>query len=312
MHPEIPLNVPRPGTPPAWRRVLRRYSLPYLLLLPALACVLVLTVYPLLQTFWLSFHRMNLLHLGKAPTYLGLENYRRLLADPFFWFVVRNTVFFTLACVVLTMLLGFGVGFLLNRPFRGRALLGVAVLLPWVMPKVAASIVWKWIFDDQYGVANYLLTRLGLPFHGFSWFTSAPVAFGTIVLVVVWQSFPFIALSVLAGLQSIDPSLHEAAEVDGASGWQRLRYLTLPMLRSLLVILTILSTVWDFKIFDQVYVMTEGGPAQSTYVMGIHAWMAAFGEMQMGQAAAIAVVMFLILALVTAVYLRAGREEAAE
>ncbi|MGE5508399.1 MAG: carbohydrate ABC transporter permease [Chitinophagales bacterium] len=300
------------GRAPARRRLLRRHGLPYLLLAPALACVLVLTIYPLLQTVWLSFHKLNLVNLGKAPAYVGLANYRRLLTDSFFWFVARNTARFTLACVVLTMLLGFGVGLLLSRRFRGRSLLGVAVLLPWVMPKVAAGIIWKWIFDDQYGIANYLLTRLGLPFRGFSWFTAAPVAFGVILLVVVWQSFPFIALSVLAGLQSIDPSLYEAAEVDGASAWQRLRYITLPMLKSLLVILTILSTVWDFKIFDQVYVMTEGGPAQSTYVMGIHAWMAAFGEMQMGQAAAIAVVMFLILALITVIYLRAGKEEAVE
>ena len=312
MRPQLSAGAAPAAARPDLRRLVRRYFLPYLLLSPALAGVLVLTVYPLLQTFWLSFHKLTLLHMGKPPSFVGLANYARLFTDPFFWFVVRNTVLFTLACVVLTMLLGLAVGFLLNRPFRGRALLGVTVLLPWVMPKVAAGIVWKWIFDDQYGVANYLLTRLGLDFRGFSWFTSAPVAFATIVLVVVWQSFPFIALSVLAGLQSIDPSVLEAAEVDGATGWQRLRYVILPMLRNLLVILTILSTVWDFKIFDQVYVMTEGGPAQSTYVMGIHAWMAAFGEMQMGQAAAIAVVMFAILALVTVAYLRAGREEVAE
>lgn len=291
--------------------MIQRRSLPYLLLLPALACLLTLTIYPLLRTLWLSFYKlnMNMFYMGKAPEFLGLENYLRLFKDEFFWFVVGNTAIFTVACVVLTMLLGFGVGYLLNKPFKGRAILGVVVLLPWVMPKVAAGIVWKWIFDDQYGVVNFILTRLGLDFKGFSWFTSAPVAFGVIILLVVWQSFPFIALSVVAGLQSIDPALHEAAQVDGASAWQRLRYITLPLLRNLLVILGILSTVWDFKVFDQIYVMTEGGPAQGTFVMGIHAWNAAFGEVQMGQAAAIAVVMFLILALVTAVYFRANREE---
>lgn len=291
--------------------MIQRRSLPYLLLLPALACLLTLTIYPLLRTLWLSFYKlnMNMFYMGKTPEFLGLENYLRLFKDEFFWFVVGNTAIFTVACVVLTMLLGFGVGYLLNKPFKGRAILGVVVLLPWVMPKVAAGIVWKWIFDDQYGVVNFILTRLGLDFKGFSWFTSAPVAFGVIILLVVWQSFPFIALSVVAGLQSIDPALHEAAQVDGASAWQRLRYITLPLLRNLLVILGILSTVWDFKVFDQIYVMTEGGPAQGTFVMGIHAWNAAFGEVQMGQAAAIAVVMFLILALVTAVYFRANREE---
>ena len=254
---------------------------------------------------------MTLLQMG-APEYTGLANYQHLLQDDFFWFVFANTALFTLACVALTMLVGFGVGCLLNKPFRGRAILGVVVLLPWVMPKVAAGIVWKWIFDDQYGVMNFALTRLGLDFKGFSWFTSAPIAFGVIILLVVWQSFPFIPLSVVAGLQSIDPTLHEAAQVDGASNRQRLKYITLPLLRNLLVILTILSTVWDFKVFDQIYVMTEGGPAQSTFVMGIHAWMTAFGEMQMGRASAIAMIMFVVLAAVTAVYLLATREEAVE
>lgn len=312
MRPQVAAPVAGGRLIPAVRKAIRRYSLPYLLLLPGLACLIVLTVYPLLRTFWLSFHKMNLVRLGQAPPYVGLENYIRLFKDEFFWTVVGNTVLFTLACVALTMAVGFGVGCLLNKPFRGRALLGVAVLLPWVMPKVAAGIVWKWIFDDQYGIANHLLTRLGFDFRGFSWFTSAPLAFATVVLVVVWQSFPFIALSVVAGLQSIDPELHEAAQVDGASGWRRLRHITLPLLRNLLVILTILSTVWDFKIFDQIYVMTEGGPAQSTYVMGIHAWMSAFGEMQMGQASAIAIIMFVILAVVTAFYLWAGGEEGLE
>lgn len=311
MPPQAVVRIPAPHPGRNLGRMLRSHSFPYLLLLPALICLAVLTVYPLLQTLWLSFHKMTLLQ-ADPPQYIGLANYRHLLQDGFFWFVLANTAVFTLACVVLTMLVGFGVGCLLNLPFRGRTVLGVVVLLPWVMPKVAASIVWKWIFDDRYGVANYALTRLGLDFGGFSWFTSAPVAFGVVILLVVWQSFPFIALSVLAGLQSIDPSLHEAAQVDGASNWQRLRYITLPLLRNLLVILTILSTVWDFKIFDQIYVMTEGGPAQSTFVMGIHAWMTAFGEMQMGRASAVAMIMFVVLAAVTAVYLLATREEAVD
>lgn len=311
MRPQMAVDSPGPRPGRGLFRFLRRHSFPYLLLMPALICLLTLTIYPLLQTLWLSFHKMTLLQMGN-PKFLGLGNYQSLFGDEFFWFVIWNTVLFTVICVVLTMIVGFGVGCLLNRPFRGRAILGVVVLLPWVMPKVAAGIVWKWIFDDQYGIMNFLLTKLGLDFQGFSWFTSAPIAFGVVILLVVWQSFPFIALSVVAGLQSIDPALHEAAQVDGASPWQRLRFITLPLLRNLLVILTILSTVWDFKIFDQIYVMTEGGPAQSTFVMGIHAWMTAFGEMQMGRASAIAMVMFVFLAAATGVYLLVTREEVVE
>ncbi|NLG84902.1 MAG: sugar ABC transporter permease [Firmicutes bacterium] len=291
----------------ALRVALKRYGFPYALLLPALLGVGILTLYPLLNTFWLSFHRYNLLRLGQAPVFTGLENYRRIFSDEFFWFVLRNTGLFAGGCVLATMALGVGVGCLLNVPFRGRTILGVAVLLPWVIPKVAAGIVWKWIYDDQYGILNFILTKLGFDFQGFSWFSSAPIAFLAVGVVVVGQSFPFIALSILAGLQAISPEIMEAAAGDGAGPWQRFTLVTLPMLKGLLLILTILSTVWDFKVFDQIFIMTEGGPAQSTYVMGIYAWMTAFGEMQMGRAAAIAMVMFAILAVITLIYLRIAR-----
>ncbi|MCL4515077.1 MAG: sugar ABC transporter permease [Firmicutes bacterium] len=285
---------------------------PYGLLAPALVVVTGLMLYPLLNTVWLSFYKYSLLDiLSQEKTWIWFGNYLAIFKDPFFWQVLGNTALFTAACVIVTMLAGFAVAMLLNVKFPGRAVLGVAVLLPWVIPRVAASIVWKWIFNDQYGILNYFLVLLGFDqFKEFSWLTTQMRAFTSILIVVVWQSFPFVAFSLLAGFQSISSEIYEAAEVDGASWWQKLTGITLPLLKNLLLILFILETVWDFKIFDQVYVMTEGGPAQSTYIMGIYAWMEAFGNMMMGKASAIAVIMFAILALVTWLYIRVlSREE---
>ncbi|MGE5577061.1 MAG: carbohydrate ABC transporter permease [Syntrophothermus sp.] len=284
---------------------------PYGLLAPALISLLGLMIYPLLNTVWLSFYKYSLLDiLSQNKTWIWFGNYLAIFKDPFFWQVLRNTVLFAAACVVVTMLVGFAVAMLLNVKFPGRSLLGVAVLLPWVIPRVAASIVWKWIFNDQYGILNYFLVLLGFDqFKEFSWFSTQMRAFTSVLIVVVWQSFPFVAFSLLAGFQSISSEIYEAAEVDGASWWQKLTRITLPMLKHLLLILVILETVWDFKIFDQIYVMTEGGPAQSTYVLGIYAWIEAFGNMRMGRASAIAMIMFAILALVTWIYIKVLSKE---
>lgn len=231
--------------------------LPWLLLAPAGAVVFGLVVYPVGRTFWLSFRRAGLPYLASGESrFVGLDNYADLLTDPHLRGVFLTTAGFGLACVAATMTTGLAVALLLNQRFRGRVLLGVLVLLPWAVPRVAAGTVWRWMFHDQYGLVNWALPG----FEGFSWFNDRLSAFVAIGVVVVWQSFPFVALSLLAGLQSIPSEVREAARVDGASPWQQLRQVTLPMLKPLLLTLVVVSTIWDFKIFDQVYVMTEGGP----------------------------------------------------
>jgi N,N'-diacetylchitobiose transport system permease protein len=295
------------------RRLFEGRLLPWLLVAPAVAVVFGLLLYPIGRVVWLSFRDAGLPYLASGQSrFTGLDNYRRMVADPELRRIFVATTAFGLSCVVATMAAGLGVAALLTRRFRGRALLGVLVLLPWAIPRVAAGIVWQWMFHDQYGIVNWTLAAAGAHgFAGFPWFNQRLPAFLAIGIVVVWQSFPFVGLSLLAGFNSIPREVSEAARVDGATELQRLRHVILPMLRPLVLVLVVISTIWDFKIFDQVYVMTEGGPARSTEVLGISVWREAFARLHLGDASAIAVGMFLVLAAVTVVYVRMVRAEEA-
>lgn len=305
----------RPGGPSKHPRFGRRnfddQVLPLLLVLPAVLIVGGLIGYPVLRTMWLSFHEAGLGTLmGQGSTFVGLDNYAQIFGDPDLRRSAVNTVVFGLSCVAVTMVLGIAVALLLNVPLRGRVVLGVLVLLPWAMPRVAAATVWDWIFHDQYGVVNWTLTTVGLEqFDGYAWFNQRLTAFVVIGLVVVWQSFPFVALSMLAGLQTVSQEVLDAARVDGAGPWQRLRYITLPILKPLLLVLVVISTIWDFKVFDQIYVMTGGGPARSTEVLSISTWREAFTQLEFGLASALAMLMFALLLAVTVVYIRLVRED---
>ncbi|MGH9000074.1 MAG: carbohydrate ABC transporter permease [Acidimicrobiia bacterium] len=283
-----------------------RKVLPWVLLAPAAAVVFGLILYPVGRTVWLSFRSAGLSYLRSGQSsFVGLDNYRELFDDEHLRRVFATTATFGIACVAATMVLGLGVALLLHQRFRGRVLLGVLVLLPWAVPRVAAGTVWKWMFHDQYGLVNWVLPG----FEGHAWFNERLSAFVAIGVVVVWQSFPFVALALLAGLSSIPPEVREAARVDGAGPFQMLRYVTLPMLKPLILTLVVISTIWDFKVFDQVYAMTEGGPNRSTEVVAITVYREAFAQQDLGTAAAMAVALFVVLASLTFVYGRVARTE---
>lgn len=300
------------GWEPAFWLAWKKYRLAYAFVLPALIAIGLVILYPLFSVVVTSFERYHLLEiLTKGPTYIGFANYVEILKDPEFWYSLGITMYFTAACVILTILAGLAVALLLNLEFPGHKVLSVAILIPWVMPRVASSILWKWIYDDQFGILNYLLTLLGFKgMASYAWLAHTSSALWAVIIVVVWQSFPFIAVSLLAALQSIPAELYEAAMIDGASPWQRLRFITLPLLRNLLGVLTVISTIWDFKAFDQMWVLTEGGPAGGTMILGIHTWMNAFAYLRMGRASALAVIMLLLVTAITLFYLRIfNREE---
>jgi N,N'-diacetylchitobiose transport system permease protein len=288
-----------------------RRVLPLLLLAPALVLIFGLVFYPVVRTLWLSFTDAGLASIVSGEmNFVGFENYAEIVTDAHLRRVFFVTAIFGFSCVLGTMLLGLAVALLLNMSFKGRLLFGVLVLLPWAVPRVGAAIVWRWMFNDQYGIVNWLLSSVGLSFFdNFAWLNSALPAFVAIGVVVVWQSFPFVALSLLAGLQAIPPEIIEAAKLDGANALQRLRLITLPMLKPLILVLVVISTIWDFKIFDQVYVMTGGGPARSTEVLEIATWVEAFTQLDFGLGSALAITLFVVLALITALYIRLIREE---
>lgn len=298
--------------PRSWRRSFDDKLLPVLLVAPALVVIAGLVGYPVLRTIWLSLTDaagLRALTEGEM-SFIGLDNYLQIARDPTLRRSVLATVAFGLACVAGTMVVGIGVALLLNRRFRGRGVLAVLVLLPWAIPHVAASYVWRWLFHDQYGILNWALTALpGVDFQGYAWFNRWTTAFFVIGLVVVWQSFPFVSVALLAGLQTIPTEVVDAAKVDGAGPWQQVWRIRLPMLRPLLLVLIVISTIWDFKVFDQIFVLTEGGPARQTEVLAISVHREAITQLQFGLGSALAMVLFLILIVFTVVYVRVAREE---
>ncbi|MEU7655221.1 sugar ABC transporter permease [Micromonospora taraxaci] len=301
------------------RRRRRVDRLPYLLLLPALVIIGVLLLWPLGQVVVMSFYRLNnvrQLRGDREWPWVGLGNYADILTDPFFLTVLRNTVLFAAANVLLTMVLGTLVGLLLNRLGRKMAtFVASCVMLAWATPALTGTIVWKWIFDDTSGLATWLFNALpdGLSnalfgrsdWTGYGWFNSPLLFFAILTLVVVWHSFPFIAVSVLAGLKSVPSELHEAARVDGASPWRVFWKITFPLLRPVFGILIILSTIWDFKVFTQQFVLAGGTQDRPTFMLAIYSYAEAFSPPpKYGLGAAIAVILTLILLVVTGFYVR--------
>lgn len=305
------------ATAPARRRRAAG-RLPYLLLLPCLVVIGGLLLWPLAQVAWMSLHQVGLRQLrGDQPwPWMGLANYTEILGDPFFRTVLRNTVLFAAANVLLTMVLGTLVGLLLNRLGRRMAtFVSSAVLLAWATPAITGAIVWKWLFDDTSGLVTWLFNALpdGLStalfgradWTGYGWFNSPLTFFTILTLIVVWHSFPFVSVSVLAGLKSVPAELIEAARVDGAGPWRIFWRVTFPLLRPVFGILVVLSTIWDFKVFTQQFVLAGGTQDRPTYMLAIYSYAVAFSPPpKYGLGGAIAVILTLILLAVTAVYVR--------
>ncbi len=271
---------------------------------PALLVTLVFALYPVVDSFWLSLHHIfvGIPSLGHA--FIGAENYLHLLRDP----VAQQALLVTLGFVVLSTLLELGCGLVIalviHERFRGRGLVRAAILIPWAIPTVVASQLWRYIFNDQYGVANLLLFGDKVAAY-VPWLAYPTVAFGIIVLADVWKTSCFAALLILAGLQVISDDLYEAAKVDGAGAWQRFWRITLPLLRPALLLALLFRTMDAFRVFDLVFVMTQGGPGDATQVLQFYGYQTLFTEGRLGYGSAISVAVFLMILSLSLIYLRA-------
>lgn len=290
----------------------RRSTVPYLLLLPATAAVFLTLVYPVATMVGLSFQRENLADLiGHKVTWVGLDNYRTVLTDEFFWTVLPRTFIFAGTCVGLTLTVGTVCALLMQHASPwARTVLSIALVVAWATPVIIGAVVFRWLFDSEFGVVDYLLTRSGVcecTHH--SWFGGQWSAFAVLVLVVVWGAVPFAALSVYAGLLTVSPELGEAARMDGA-GWVRVFLsVTWPLLRPLYAILTVLSVIWDTKVFPQVWLTTHGGPYKGTVMLGVYIYNKGINNSQFGVASTIAVLMTVMLLSLSWLYVRSMREE---
>lgn len=275
----------------------------WVLLAPMLLVMLLLTAWPLLRTIWLSFTDAALIGSGEAPVWTGMDNYLYALGDPDFRASIWRTLYFTVVSVSIEGVIGVLVALLLNQKFVGRNVLRVLVILPWALPTIVNAMMWRLNFNPDYGSINALLTQLGILDGYRSWLGSPDAALNAVMFADIWKNYPLVTLLVLAALQSIPDDLFEAARLDGASAWRRFRAITFPAIVAPLGVALVLRTIDAFKIFDIIYVMTRGGPVDSTKTLSFFVYQESFSYLRAGSGAAYAILMTLMCALLITIYL---------
>lgn len=278
----------------------REQALGLALVSPAVLLFAALIFYPMAQSLFLSLHRVSTLTL--RTQWVGLANFQSLLADPAFLTSFLNTLVWTCSAVTLQVTLGVGAALLLNGRLVGRSAARGLLLFPYLLPTAVAVLVWRWLFNDLYGLVNHALMSAGLVDQPVAWLSRSPNAMITVILVGTWKFFPFVVIAVLARLQSIPETLYEAARIDGASRWAQFWDITLPQLAGVLAVVALLRSIWDFKEFDLIYLMTGGGPGISTQTLPILVYREAFQLLNFGRGAAVAVMMFAFMLLFFALH----------
>jgi multiple sugar transport system permease protein len=285
----------------------------FLLVLPALAGIFLVVLFPLLYSLWLSFTDVNLLRAGgpamelfgvRVPLFrwIGLQNYTRIFDDPLYWSSLWRTVYFVVAFVIEAVLVGMGMALVLNERFAGRPLMRSFLLIPWSLSRVVVGLLWIGILDFEFGAFNGLLHNLGVVDRSIAFFKDGWTALNVLVSVYMWNQAPFASLLFLAGMQSIPEDQYSAAEVDGAGYWQRFCYVTLPALRPILFLVLVLATVNGFLMLDLIYVLTMGGPGHDTTTLSWLGFQTTFSFFKFGPGTAILYTITALCLVLTFVY----------
>jgi multiple sugar transport system permease protein len=281
-------------------REMRREWTAYLFNAPGLITFAVFVVYSLYTSFTLSFHEWNILEPEKP--FVGLDNYREVLDDDNFWEAVGHTLYFVLGSVPLTMVIALGLALLLNKKIRGLGIFRTAYYLPVITPLVIAAILWKWVYNADFGIANFYLMKLNIIDKPLNWLGDTQLAMPAVILMNIWKGVGFNMVVYLAGLQAIPGEFYEAAEVDGAGPWQQFRRITFPLVAPTTFFLLVINTIGAMKAFDQIFVMTSGGPpgpGGATTTVVYYIYTQAFQNFRMGYASALAYTLFLLLFVVS-------------
>ena len=305
----VPAGVAAPAAGRASRLTRQRTRAAWLFVAPMIVVILAVAGWPLARTVWFAFTDANLADLAAAQ-WVGTNNFEYLLTDPDWWVAVRNTMVFTIVSITIETLLGLGIALALNAHFRGRGLLRAAVLIPWAIPTVVSAQMWSWMFNDVFGIINVVLQKLGLIAQPIAWTASPDTALIAVIIVDVWKTTPFMALLILAGLQMLPSECYEAAKVDGVHPLRVFWSVTLPLLRPALMVAIIFRALDALRIFDLIYVMT--GNNKSTMSMSVYARQQLVDFQDVGFGSAAATMLFVIIAVITAVYMtaaRVGRED---
>ena len=265
-------------------------------ILPAAALLFFVTLYPVVYVVYLSLHRRLLIF--DISRFVGFENYFFLLRDDRFWNAFKNTAYFTALSVSLELIIGLSIALLLSRSFRFKGIVRAIVLIPWAIPTVVSARMWEWIYNTDFGILNYLL---GVKIN---WLGSPVWAMNAAIFMDVWKTTPFVAILLIAGLQVIPLELYQAARVDGAGNWSIFRRITLPLLMPVILVVLIFRTLDAFRVFDAVYVLTGGGPANTTETLSIYAYKVLFQTLQFGYGSTLSVVVFLCTGAISVFYIR--------
>jgi multiple sugar transport system permease protein len=278
-----------------------KHCAPYLLVCPILLLLGVILIAPELIALAYSFSRFT---LGETPTFVGLGNYVQVLRDPSFWQSSRITVLFVLVTVSGQLLLGFAFALLMNREFVGKNLVLAIVISPFAISPAAAAVMWKTLLSTDFGLINFGLTGLGYQMADFPWLTEPALALVAIIIVDIWMFTPMVFILLYASMQGLPKEPFEAAAVDGASAWQRIRYLTIPMILPAILVTLIFRLIYALRSFAHIYVLTAGGPNRATDVLALYLYRHAFRYFDFGTASAVAWLMLVIAVLLTAGFLR--------
>jgi multiple sugar transport system permease protein len=265
-------------------------------ILPALSVIGLVAIFPVFYVFYLSLHKKVLTF--NISDFTGIDNYVYLLTDNRFWNALKNTAYFTGVSVSLELLLGLSIAILLNRAFKGKGFMRAVVLIPWAIPTVVSAKMWEWIYNTDFGILNYVIgTKI-------NWLGNTTWAIHAAILMDVWKTTPFVVLILIAGLQVIPKDLYHAARVDGAGSWYIFGTITLPLLMPVILIVLIFRTLDAFRVFDAVYVLTGGGPANTTETLSIYAYKVLFQLLQFGYGSTLSVIVFLCVGLISVFYVR--------
>lgn len=282
----------------------REARLAWWLVTPAVGTILLVALFPLAWTLWESVHLHDLRMPWLGRPFIGTGNYAEALGDPRFWSALGHTGFFTAISVTIELGVGLVLALAMNRATRGRTLVRAAVLVPWAIPTVVSALLWRFMFDDQAGIVNAVLGRIGLTHEPIVWFIRPDLAWVPVIVSDVWKTTPFVALLLLAGLQNIDAGLYEAARIDGASAWQQFRHVTLPLLKPALLVALVFRTLDSFRVFDLIYVLTGGGPGTSTEPIALYTFNSLLQNLRFGYGSALSVITFAVSFVLAAAYLR--------
>jgi len=274
----------------------------WIMMFPSLLILLIIAVYPVLRTFWISLHEMVLTNPGSGFPLIGFKNYFSLLRDTRSWESILFTSRFMITTVSLELILGFAAALVMNRTFRGRGIVRAAILIPWAIPTSVSAMMWKFIFNDQYGLFNDILLRLHIISRYKAWLSNPSDTFMALVITDVWKTTPYMALLILAGLQLIPEQQYEAANIDGANIFHRFFYITLPNVRSTVLVAMLFRSLDAFRVFDLVSVMTGG--ANNTESVSLYAYNNLMKFLDFGYGSAMAVLIFIVVFLISLVYMR--------